>query len=77
MAFLVKAKRIGTSLHLCLKKEICNKVPELRNLKHNDELVVEIIETSKDLLGHTETIWIGSEEPNAIIIKKSRNNIHI
>lgn len=77
MVFLVRAKRIGSSLHICLKKEICNKVPELRNLKHNDELAIEIIETSKDLLGHTETIWIGSEEPNALIIKKSRNNIII
>ena len=76
MAIIIKVKKKGNSIHFCMRKEICRNIPELRNLKHDDELVVEAIEVSKDLTSHTATIWLGNDTPNALIIRKNSNIIH-
>lgn len=78
MAIIVKVKKIGGSIHLCLKQEMCRRIPELRNLKNNDELVVEVVETSKDLTSHTLTLWMGEDiAANALLIKRNTNSIHL
>ena len=77
MATIVKVKKIGNSIYLCLKQEICNKIPDLKKLKNNDELIIGAVEISKDLTSHTATIWLDNDTPNALIIKKNTNIIQL
>lgn len=67
MAFVLNVRRQGTSLHICIKQEICKRL----GLKHGDVVIAELTEVEKDALGKTLTAHYGDEIiPNSLIIKK-------
>ena len=70
MVHILKITRMGTSLHICMKKEICKKL----GLKHGDTMLLEEVEIESNVLGNSLTARFGDDvNVNALMMRK--NNV--